>query len=398
MAAAPRAPGGQGKGALRRLTAAALVLAACASPGMPPGGPPDVAAPQILAIAPDSGRVGVTPREVVFRFDEVVNERPQSVTNLADLFLISPRDGAPRVSWNRDEIAVRPRGDWRPNTAYTVTMMGGLTDIRGNVRNAGASTFFSTGPTVPRTRITGHVFDWVAGAPAAGALLEAYVPPDSVRAYIAVSDSSGRFALEHLPPGRYVVRGIIDRNKNRGIDASEPWDSATITLSDSTVVELLAFARDTIAPRIRDVNIVDSLSIRVSFDRPVDPTQQLTAANFSVIGRDSVAVALAGVLAGADTAATPRTDTTARPARADTLARPRPVMSRPRPFSEVVLRFVQPLAPAASYRIRAIGLRGLLGHVTNSERSYTTPGPTTRPATDSVRRTSPAPAAPPVRR
>ena len=368
---------------------------------MPPGGPPDVAAPQIIAIAPDSARVSVTPREVIFRFDEVVSERPQSVTNLADLFLISPRDGAPRVSWNRDEIAVRPRGDWRPNTTYTVTMMGGLADIRGNVRNAGASTFFSTGPTLASTRITGQVFDWVSGAPAVGALIEAYVPPDSLRAYVAVSDSGGRFVLEHLAPARYLVRGFVDRNKNRGIDAGEPWDSATVTLADSTAVELLAFARDTIAPRIRDVNVIDSLSVRVSFDRPVDPTQQLTAGNFSVVGRDSVPVGIAGVtVGGADTAATPaRADTAARPPPADTLARPRPTMSRPRPVNEVVLRFVRQLTPAASYRIRAIGLRGLLGHTGDSERSYTAPGPVARPQSDSVTtRTNQSPPAPPVRR
>jgi hypothetical protein len=376
---------------LRRLIAATLLVVACASPGMPPGGPPDVAAPQIIAIVPDSGRVGVTPREVIFRFDEVVNERPQSVTNLADLFLISPRDGAPRVSWNRDEIAVRPRGNWRPNTAYTVTMMRGLSDIRGNVRNAGASTFFSTGPTVPETRITGQVFDWVTADPAAGALLEAYVPPDSVRAWVAVSDTAGRFSLERIPPGRYVVRAMIDRNKNRGIDSGEPWDSATVTLTDNAAVELLAFAHDTVAPRVRDVNVIDSLSIRLSFDRPIDPRQQLTPANFAVIGRDSAAVGIAGVTAGRDTIVAA--------GRADTLAPPRPTMSRPRPVTEVVLRFDRPLTPAASYRIRAIGLRGLLGHVGDSERAYTSPAPTTPPMTDSVTiRATPPTSAPPVRR
>ncbi|HEV7836427.1 MAG TPA: Ig-like domain-containing protein, partial [Gemmatimonadaceae bacterium] len=98
---------------MRRLTAAALLALGCASPGMPPGGPPDVAAPQIIDIAPDSGRVGVTPKDVIFRFDEVVAERPPSVTTLADLFLISPRDGTPNVGWHRDEISVRPRRGWR---------------------------------------------------------------------------------------------------------------------------------------------------------------------------------------------------------------------------------------------------------------------------------------------
>ena len=171
----------------------ALASTACASPGMPPGGPPDVAAPQLVAVAPDTGRTGTKPKEVIFRFDEVVAERPPGVTTLADLFLISPRDGTPDVSWHREEIAVRPRRGWRPNTTYTVTMLRGLADLRGNVRNTGASTFFSTGPSIPRTHVTGRVFDWVAGTPAAGSLVEALVPPDTTHAYVAVADSSGQW-------------------------------------------------------------------------------------------------------------------------------------------------------------------------------------------------------------
>ena len=393
---------------MRRLTAGALLgVAACASPGMPPGGPPDVEAPEIVAIAPDSGRTAVRPREVIFRFNEVVSERPPSVTTLADLFLISPRDGTPRVSWNRDEIAVRPRGDWRANTVYTITMMGGLSDIRGNVRNEGASTFFSTGPTLPRTRITGEVFDWVAGTPAGGALIEAFVPPDSIRAYIAVADSSGRFVLAHLPPGRYVVRGVTDRNRNRGIDPGESWDSTSVALGDSSRVELLVFARDTVGPRIREVAPADSLSVRVTFDKALDPAQPLTTANFSVLGRDSVPVPIQSVslpetdtarggtspnTLGAPALGRPPAGAARQPVgagrqtaaeRGDTTATPRPVMSRPRPTSAVVLRFAGPLTAGATYRVRSVGVRGLLGHVSDSERSYSVPA-APRPAADSV--------------
>ena len=367
---------------------------------MPPGGPPDVAAPEIIAISPDSGRTSVTPREVTFRFNEVVSERSPSVTNLADLFLISPRDGTPRVSWNRDEIAVRPRRQWRPNTAYTVTMMGGLADIRGNVRNAGASTFFSTGPTLPRTRITGQIFDWVSGAPAAGSMVESFIPPDSTRAYVALSDSSGRFVLEHLPAGRYLVRGLVDRNKNRGIDPGEPWDSTSITLTDSSMVELLVFNRDTVGPRLRDITSVDSVSLRVTFDKPIDPAQQLTPANFSIVGRDSIPVPIERVsVPETDTASKAAARATspavgARPTAAvrDTIARPRPVMSRPRPPSAVVLRVVRPLTPGSSYRVRAIGLRGLLGHVADSERSYAVPAATGAPNDSAARAARPSPA------
>jgi hypothetical protein len=44
---------------------------------MPPGGPPDIAAPQLIAIVPDSGTLGASPKEMIFRFDEVVAERPK---------------------------------------------------------------------------------------------------------------------------------------------------------------------------------------------------------------------------------------------------------------------------------------------------------------------------------
>lgn len=359
----------------------ALASTACASPGMPPGGPPDVAAPQLIAVAPDTGRTGTKPKEVIFRFDEVVAERPPGVTTLADLFLISPRDGTPDVSWHREEIAVRPRRGWRPNTTYTVTMLRGIADLRGNVRNTGASTFFSTGPSIPRTHVTGTVFDWVAGTPAAGSLVEALVPPDTTHAYVAVADSSGQFSLEHLAAGRYMVRAFVDRNRNRGIDPGESWDSVTVDLADSTATELLVFRHDSLPPRIRDVAAIDSLSLRVTFDKPVDPQQSLTSANFSVTGPDSATVPIAGVgPVPKDTIATPAPSPAVQsrpPARVprDTSTKTRPVMSRPAPIASVLIRLERPLVPKAVYRIRAIGLRGLLGQSGDSERAYTVPAP-----------------------
>ncbi len=362
---------------------------------MPPGGPPDAAAPQIVAINPDSGSVGVKPKEVIFRFDEVVAERPQSATTLADLFLISPRDGVPDVSWHRDAIAVKPPHGWRPNTPYTVIMMRGLADIRGNVRNTGVTTFFSTGPTIPRTRIAGRAFDWVTGEPAAGALIESFVEPDSIHPYVALVDTGGAFALEHLPPARYTVKAYMDRNKNMSIDPSEPWDSTSVNLADSLRLELLLFVHDTAPPRLREIAAVDSLTLRVTFDKPVDPAQSLTAANFAVVGPDSVPVPI--VSAGPeprDTSAKPLTPAPLRGGanpRVDTAARPRPVMSRPIPISTAIIRLRRPLTPKLVYRVRATGIRGLLRATGNSDRPFTAPAPPPPPKQVVVPPTTPAP-------
>jgi hypothetical protein len=375
---------------------------------MPPGGPPDVAAPQIVSITPDSGAVGVRPKEVLFKFDEVVSERPPAVTSLADLFLISPRNGAPDASWHRDAIGVKPSHGWRPNTAYTVIMRKGLSDIRGNVRNAGAATFFSTGTAIPRTHISGNVFDWVSGSPATDALIESFVAPDSIHAYIAVADSNGAFLIEHIPPGRYTVRAYLDRNKNQGIDPSEPWDSASLNLTDSARTALLIFTHDTVAPRIREVRATDSVTLDVTFDKPVDPAQTLGVANFAVIGPDSAPVPIASV-------APPSRDTTpkvtpagrvapgapapARPpsrvradtvrVRADTTTIVRPVMPRPIPISEVIIKLQRPLTPKVAYRVRALAIRGLLGRSGDSERVYTVPAPPPPPKTPATPATPP---------
>ena len=356
---------------------------------MPPGGPPDVAAPQIIAIVPDSGTLNVKPSEILFRFDEVVSERPASATTLGDLFLISPRDGVPRASWHRDAIGVKPAHGWRNNTPYTVIMLKGIADLRGNIRNTGVTTFFSTGPTIPRTRMTGNVFDWVTGVPAAGALIESYVPPDTLHPYVAVSDSNGAFVIEHVPPGKYTVRAYLDRNKNLTIDPSEPWDSLAVSLADSSKNDFVIFTHDTVPPRIRDVRALDSVTLSVAFDKPVDPSQTLTAANFAVVGADSVAAPI--VSAGPptkDTASTlkPPTDSTPRPpVRAPTRARPdtlpdtllvaKPVMPRPVPITEAVIKLQRPLTPKLAYRVKATGIRGLLGRTGDSERGYTPPAP-----------------------
>jgi hypothetical protein len=391
---------------LRRLIAAALFPLACASPGMPPGGPPDVAAPQIVSIAPDSGTVGVKPKEVVFHFDEVVSQRAPSATTLADLFLISPRDGVPSVSWHRDAISVKPAHGWRNNTPYSVVLLRGLADIRGNVRNTGATTFFSTGPTIPATHISGAVFDWVAGTPAAGALVESFVPPDSLHPFVALVDSSGAFALDHIPAGRYTLRAYLDRNKNLAIEPSEPWDSATVNLTDSAQKEFLVFTHDTVPPRIRDVEVVDSLSLRVTFDRPIDPTQTISSANFSLTAPDSARIPIESAGPAPKDTTQKVTPPEARPpagrppagrtptrAPTDTTPVVKRVMSRPSPISIVIIKLQHPLVPKTVYRVRAIGIRGLTGRTGDSERGYTSPALPPPPAAKPT--ATPTPATPP---
>src|SRR5437667_83613 len=142
----------------------------CVSPTARRWGPPRtpcwVAVPRSSFRSPVSGATNVALKQVEFRFDEVVSDRPTAgKTELDQLFLVSPFDGSPRVYWHRNHIDVRPRKGFRANTAYAVTLLPGLADLRGNVLKEPRTIVFSTGAELPRFGIVGRVFDWAIERP-----------------------------------------------------------------------------------------------------------------------------------------------------------------------------------------------------------------------------------------
>lgn len=394
----------------KALIAGVALLAACASASPPPGGAEDKLAPQLLRATPDTNAVNVTDKAVSFYFDETINDRGTGPQEVSQFFLVSPSDGAARVSWHRKRIDVRPRRDFRPNTAYTISLLPGLTDLQGNAMKAGAVIVFSTGPTIPRDRITGIAFDWVAERPLGLAYMEA-VSADSV-VYLAQADSSGRFTIGPISPGTYLVRAIADQNNNRSLDRSEAHDSARVTVPQVGRIELLTAPRDTLPARLQTVEYADSVTLRLTFDRHVDPAQPIAPSSLRLIGADSVVVPILAVLNArqertadslrlqasadsvrrADSVAGRPVVAPAPPARrlATDTTTPPPKPSQPPPFTTATLKLGRALASNTAYRLGVTGIRALSGRTQPSERSFTTPRPApARPAADTT-------AAPPV--
>ncbi|HEY2377059.1 MAG TPA: Ig-like domain-containing protein [Gemmatimonadaceae bacterium] len=425
----------------------AVLTFGCANRGGlgPPGGPVDPTPPRVTLVTPESGSVNQRAGSVRFEFNKVINDNP-SGGQLDRFFLISPTDGDPRVNWHRDRIDVRPRHGFRANTAYTVTLLPGLADVRGNQMKQGGATVFSTGATIPQFGILGTIFDWTAERPAGGALIEAISRPDSVL-YITAADSLGQYVVGPLKPGRYTLLGFLDRNNNRILDNAEMWDSATVIIGQvRPVVELLAISRDTFPPRMTAASREDSATMRVTFDRALDPKMPLTPALFRLQKSDSTQVAIASVIgarAAADSAArrdstrrdstarrdtTVRRDTTARrdtipvraaappgappsivplpaptPARAPAgqpagprlvprigTAPPPPKPSVPGPESTVLLKIASPalLEPGVTYRVTARNVRNIVGRAGTSTRTVTMPKVPLPTAKDSLKRDS----------
>ncbi|HEY9225476.1 MAG TPA: Ig-like domain-containing protein, partial [Gemmatimonadaceae bacterium] len=315
---------------MRRLVLAAFaVVGACASAGAPPGGPEDHAPPIIVSASPDSGQTNAKVKSVEFRFNEVINDRVAAGSaGLGQYFLISPRNGATLADWHRSRITVRPQRGFRENTAYRVTVLPGLSDLRGNIRRETKSILFSTGGGFPPLGIPGRVFDWGAQRPAPNAYVEAAMKSDTSVVYLAIADTSGQFEIGPLPPGLYTVRAVIDQNSNRVPDRNEKWDSLTVNVVDTRrLIELDAIERDTVPANIDAVVPIDSVSIRVSFDKYLDPALTLQPALVRMQRADSTQLEVERVEWGAPFTRAKQARDSAR--RADSLAAIRPPAAAP---------------------------------------------------------------------
>lgn len=424
---------------------AAVLAAACASPGIPPGGPPDKEPPALLGVSPDTGALNVRARSVVFRFDEVVNERStplggsqasgalgslggSGASTLAQLVMVSPGDGRERVTWRRTGIEIEPRGGFRPNTTYRVTLLPGLSDLRGNVLREAVELVFSTGAVRDTGVIAGVIFDWQGGKAAPLARIEAVSAADSLQRWTTRADSAGRFAVRDLPRGAYRLRGWVDQDNDRAIDPRELLDSLPVTLAGRQEVELYAFLRDTIGPRIEGIEPVDSTALRLRLDRGVAVSWMPEATTLLLQRADSSVVPLrlmmpaarfdslrAAARAAADSARRAAGDTTvappdtaaalaggrpagARPPRPgaplDSTAPKPPELKRPVPITAWAVEAEQPLAPG-EYRLTVRGVPGLTGASRASERVFRIrpPAPPADSAAAPGRR--PAPVRPP---
>jgi hypothetical protein len=202
------------------------------------------------------------------------------------------------------------------------------------------------------------------------------------------------------------LRGWVDANNNRKLDQREVFDTTTITLTDSARVELLGFIHDTIGPRIGDVKVADSVTLRATFDKGIDPTQEIATLHVSLKTKDSTSIPVVKVTAGtvydslqaarhkahddslarvdslrrADSGVRGR-DTLAlrrraaeRQTRRDSVARAaRAKPSKQPPVTEIVVQLGAALQPGASYRLFADSVRNLQHRERSSSLAFVLP-------------------------
>jgi len=289
-------------------SALALLALSCARQAMPPGGPEDRTPPRVVRTVPPNGSLHA-PRapQVVIEFSEAIDRRtvPQAL-----FFTPRPRV-QPKLKWRGRRLTLVFPDSFQTDQTYLITLGTGIRDRHGNSMKQTVTLAFSTGDQLDNGRIFGQVFGKGSLPPVQvwGYRLQNLPAPDPREKspqYVTQCSGDGKFVFRYLPPGRYRLFAILDKDKNDrytpGYDAfGLPPRDAHITRKDSTDGPLFfrIAVRDTLPPKILSALAPNSQQVRVRFSEAIDSTDASRPAHFSITspgGRLSVRCAYRNTL------------------------------------------------------------------------------------------------------
>lgn len=194
------------------------VLAGCARPGPPPGGPADTTPPELVRTLPADGETRVD-RDAVIEVEFSEEMDRQSVERA---FSVTPEVALRNLRWKGRVLLAEPAEALPDSTTFVAAVAEVAKDYHG-VRIARAHSFaFATGDAIDAGTLTGTVT--VLEEPVEGAVVwacEGDVTTDSLGvvapcAYAAKSTEDGEFALANVRSSTigYSLVAFIDRNGN----------------------------------------------------------------------------------------------------------------------------------------------------------------------------------------
>lgn len=280
--------------------ALSLVLASCANPVPPGGGPRDTTPPAVVESTPVEAAVNVdqnTSVEIVFSeyVDRGSVEQALSITPALE--------GALDIDLDGRSVSIDFPEPLRDNTTYILTLDTNLQDVRNVSLEEPITIAFSTGPTIDRGQLRGRVVDADTGTPQEGIDIYAYIlansmasdsaetddsaprvaPLDSLPdrpAYRTQTGSDGQFQFDYLKVQPYFVIALADNNRNRQPDPNErfapPPQRALVADSTGATVSRpwVTTRRDTLPPQFVRIQSISRRRHELRFNAPVQLTDR----------------------------------------------------------------------------------------------------------------------------
>lgn len=219
---------------------------ACASTGMPDGGPYDETPPKFVRANPEPNAINSKRKKISIEFDEFIK-----LDKASEKVIVSPpQNETPEVKVSGKRVLVEFFDSLKANTTYTIDFGDAIVDNNEDNPLGNFAYSFSTGESIDTMEISGTVLNAADLEPVKGIQVGIHkdlndtafskIPFDR----ISRTDSRGHFNIKGIAPGTYRVYALMDGNQNYLFDSK----TEAIAYLDSLVVPSMegAVREDTI--------------------------------------------------------------------------------------------------------------------------------------------------------
>lgn len=207
---------------------------ACASTGMPDGGPYDETPPKFVRATPEPNATNNKRKKISIEFDEYIKlDKPSE-----KVIISPPQKEAPEVKVSGHRVLVEFFDTLRENTTYTVDFGDAIVDNNEDNPLGNFAYAFSTGAHIDTMEVSGTVLNAENLEPVKGIQVglhqnladSAFVKLPFDR--ISRTDSRGHFTIRGVAPGKYRIYALMDGNQNYLFDSK----TEAIAFQDSLVI------------------------------------------------------------------------------------------------------------------------------------------------------------------
>lgn len=259
----------------------AFVLVRCANVVPPTGGPRDAEPPVLREASPPVGTLSFNQPQIRLEFSEYIRVQNPSQIRISPA-LNTPPTFTERFNQLTIDLGESPLA---PNTTYTINFGDALTDLNEGNKLQNFKYVFSTGLFLDSLRLSGKVMDAYKYTKCEQILIGLF-PADSVDGlkvgdkkpfYFIKTDKEGRFELENLRGGTYVLLAFEDKDNNlqyKPMESVAMLDSLIYpdTSSQNQVI-LRLFENKAAILKITEKRSPEPGVVRLRFSLPVDSVQ-----------------------------------------------------------------------------------------------------------------------------
>lgn len=251
---------------VRVLVSGLLLLAACAQPVAPTGGPKDTTPPEVIRSVPENQSVNFSDDRVTLTFSEFI-----SLKDINNQLMVSPPlSEQPDFQQRGKNLIMRFKEPLKDNTTYNFFFGDAIVDLTESNPLAAYNFTFSTGPVIDSLSLAGKVINAFTRQPVKGALVMLYdsiadsIPYTTRPYYVARTNDQGAFRLANLREGEYKMFALSDLNGNYLYD----MPTEDIAFADSLVrpYDLSIFQGPSVGVRLPDSSVTGPVKADVAAD------------------------------------------------------------------------------------------------------------------------------------